>query len=813
MTGSATARPEQAKGLTTRLFERPFVLALVLLTMGAGLIRGGWQLLSLGGSPYYAVAGLAVLACGVLVFLRRRAAMTLYGLLLLGTVVWALAESGFDAWALAPRLGLLGGVGCWFLMPWVRRRLVGKPRMGARGAIVATLAALLAGSGLHMMTPGPADPIFQAGVQAAPRIIGQTETIPLPAAGKDWPVWGGTQEGTRYSSLDQLDPRTVSRLQLVWTYRFGPTPPGAPRSLEATPLKIGGQLFLCSDYSDVVSLDAETGKEIWRWRARARLEGVPYAHCRGVAYYATPEKGGICARRIIAGTVDARLVALDAATGRPCPGFGTGGAVDLLRGMPKAPPGYYLPTAAPLISHGKVVVGGWVSDGQYWGEPSGVIRAFDAVSGKLAWAFDIGRPDRTGEPPAGETYTPGTPNAWAPLSADDRLGLVYAPLGGASLDYTTHQRRPFDNEWSGSIVAIDVETGKPHWKFQTVHKDMWDYDVPAQPTLIDVRGPEGFVRALVQPTKRGEVFVLDRATGRPVVPVTERPSPVAGAAPGEVPAPTQPFSDAMPSFRGADVTERQMWGLTPFDQMWCRIQFRKARYHGPLTPPGLTPALVSPGFLGGSNWGGVTIDPVRRLAVFNTNHVANLMQLLPRSAVDAMGVRPAGLGGKLKPEGQGVLPQAGTRYGVRPAPFLSPLVVPCQQPPWGRISAVDLDTRKLVWTHPIGTARDSGPLGLSSMLPFRIGTPNLGGSVMTKGGLTFIGATQDHFLRAYDSATGEVVWRGRLGAGPQATPMTYLSEKSGRQFVVIVAGGHAFLGTSPGDTVYAFALPDKPGTR
>jgi quinoprotein glucose dehydrogenase len=557
-----------------------------------------------------------------------------------------------------------------------------------------------------------------------------------------------------------------------------------------------------------VALDAETGKPRWRFYAHTDLKGAPYGHCRGVAYYRVPGATGDCAERIFTNTIDARLIAIDARTGRLCRGFGDNGIVPLQRGMSPAPAGYYYPTSAPTIVRGRIVLGGWVYDGMFWGEPSGVIRGFDAVTGKLAWAFDVGHPDRHAEPPAGQYYTPGTPNAWAPMSGDEALGLVYAPLGGASLDYSGAQRRPFDEAYSGAVIALDAETGTLRWKFQTVHHDLWDYDVPAQPTLVDLPTRQGMRHALVQPTKRGEVFVLDRVTGQPIFPVREHRVPTAGTAPGEHAAPTQPFSDALPSFRGVNITEADMWGVTPLDQLWCRIRFRRARYAGPLTPPGLTPNIAFPGMLGGSDWGGVSIDADRKIMIANTSLVANIDTLIPRAIADRMGVSPLGTPGGMRSAEAGIQAQAGTHYAVKAMPFLSLLFAPCQAPPWGRIAAVDLTNGKLLWSHPIGTARDTGPLGLASHIPFRIGTPTLGGSVVTRGGLVFIASTQDRYLRAIDLAAGKVLWRARLPAAGQATPMTYVSAQSGRQFVVQAAGGHFFLGTPHLDSaIIAYALP------
>lgn len=794
--------------ILSRAFERPYFFALLLIIIGLILLVGGAQLLLIGGSPYYVLAGAATLSCGALIARGRRSGALLYGVLMFATFAWAIAEVGFSGWLLLARLAAPTAIGLWFLMPWTVRRLSPVQRPSWTLLLVALIIAIGIGAAYHaIFAEERIDPMYQAGVAASappPLIAASAQS---PAAAGDWSSWGGGSAGTRFSSLDQITPTNVAKLELAWTFRFGPAPAGAPASLEVTPIKIGDTVYVCNDYNDIAALDAETGQQRWRFDAKTNIAGATYGHCRGVAYYRVPGASGLCAERIITNTVDARLLAIDKTSGKPCTGFGKNGVVDLKEGMSPAPAGYYYVTSAPTIARGRIVLGGWVMDGMMWGEPSGVIRGFDAATGKLSWAFDVGRPDLPAAPPPGQTYTPSTPNSWAPMSADETLGLVYAPLGGAAPDYAGAQRRPFDNEWSGSVVALDAETGRPRWHFQTTHHDLWDYDLASQPTLIDLPTPQGIRAALIQPTKRGEVFVLDRASGEPIAPVTEHKSPQGGTAPGERASPTQPYSDMLPSFRGPNMTESDMWGVTPLDQMWCRIKFRQARYEGPLTPPGFTPSISFPGFLGGMNWGGASIDRDRNLMIVNTNYVGNYVRLVKREEANRLGVRPVGMGAPPSPEGQFIQPQVGTPFAVESLPFLSPLFAPCQAPPWGRISAVDLVSKKLVWSHPIGTARDSGPLGLPSMLPFRIGTPNLGGSVVTRGGVIFIAATQDKFLRAIDTATGKELWRGRLPQAGQATPMTYLSPKSGRQFVVTASGGHAFLGTTPGDAIYAYALP------
>jgi len=801
MRSNGTGNPQRTE-------RRPYALGTLLLLIGGWLLWQGSILLSLDGSPYYVAAGALTMISGLLALMRRRAGAQLYAAMLAASVVWAIWEAGFDGWALAARLVAPMILGLWFLLPATRRKLTGK--FWSRG-LTAGLAvgSVAAGAMLHLtMATRPVDPVYQTGAPGGP--LRPVADGAVSADEGDWRHYGRDEGGTRYSRLDQITPRNVDRLDVAWTYRFGPGPEGAPRSLQTTPLKIGDTLYACSAYNDIVALDAETGRQKWRFRSETDVRGTAHGACRGVGYYEVPGRNGLCASRVYTNTIDARLIAVDARDGRPCADFGDKGIVDLRAGMGDVPKGYYYVSSAPTVARGRIVLGGWVFDNMYWGEPSGVIRAFDAVTGKLSWAFDVGRLDRRGEPPEGETYTHSTPNSWAPMSVDPDLGLVYAPLGGAALDYAGAHRRPFDDEWAGTVVAIDVETGAPRWKFRTVYHDLWDYDVPAQPTLVDWPTTGGMRKALVQATKRGEIFVLDRVTGKPIFPVTLHKAPTKGALPDERVSPVQPFSDAMPSFRGPLLEERQMWGLTPLDQLACRILFRKARYDGPLTPPGLTPNIVSPGFLGGSDWGGVSIDTDRQVMIVNSNHMANFIRLIPRGVADAMGIKPFDADKPVTAHGgSGIVALKGTPVAAELAPFLSPIFAPCQQPPWGHVTAVDLVTRRVLWRHSLGTARDSGPMGLASQLPFRMGVPNMGGAMTTRGGLVFLAATQDRYLRAFDEATGKVLWRARLPAGGQATPMTYISSQSGRQFVTIAAGGHPMMNTKAGDYIIAYALPKE----
>lgn len=663
--------------------------------------------------------------------------------------------------------------------------------------------------------------LFFGGIGAVIWVLGQSPLEADATAGRagprmasvDWPHYGNAQGGSRHSSLTEITPRNVGRLKLAWS-----TPISQPMGdlltarFEGTPLKIGDDLYLCTGLNDIVALDAATGKQRWRFAAKSRSAGVSNGICRGIAYYAVPGMDGVCAERLYTATVDARLLAVDARTGRACADFGMGGAVDLRKGMGDIIPGYYQVTSPPQLVRGKLVIGGFVADGQSVGEPSGVIRAFDAVTGKLAWAWDMGRPDRHGEPAEGESYTRGTPNSWAPMSADDALGLVYVPTGNATPDYFGAHRSPEMERYSSSIIAIDAETGIVRWHFQTVHHDVWDYDVAAQPTLIDLPTRNGIIPAVAQSTKQGQLFVLDRRTGKPVFPVTERPVPQKPVA-GDWLSPTQPHS-SLPSFAGRRLQERHMWGATPLDQLWCRIKFREARYEGPFTPMGLQPTIVQPGFLGGTGWGSLTFDPQRRLLVMVTNYLVNLNQLVPRAEVEASGLKPSSDPRFIDWRN---VPQNGVPYGARTAIFMGPAGTPCEQPPYSRLSAVDLTTGKLVWSRPLGTAGSLGPYGLKSRLPITIGTPSVGGAISTASGVTFIAASFDHHIRAFETATGRLLWESALPADGIATPMTY-STRDGRQYLVIGVGHPADGGKTPSDnkdaynspaggTIMAFALP------
>lgn len=764
------------------------------------LLLFGTQLALLGGSPYYLIAGGALAITAWLGLRRSRWAVWPFAVLFCGTIPWALWESGLDGWALAPRLGLFTALGLWMLTPWYRARIGRSRRFSGDIALWVSVLLLVVG-GLATVFVQDRLPSNSAGgidyAQGNANIQGE------------WRHYGNTAGGSRFSPLTQITPENVGQLKPAWTYHTGPTEYD-PKSMfegtltfQATPLKIGDRLFFCTGYNDVISLDAETGKEIWRYRPKVDDDVVFSKTCRGVAHYEVPNAGGFCSSRIYTATIDARLIALDAASGEPCLDFGQSGEVNLTQGMGYVEKGYYHATSPPAVIRGRLVLGGWVFDGQHTKEPPGVIRAFDAVTGQFSWAFDMGRPTEHGLPTEGESFTPGTPNSWSVMSADEDLGLVFVPTGNATPDYFGGHRTESDDKYSSSVIALNAETGEEVWKFQTTHHDLWDYDVASQPVLIDL--PDG-TKGLLQPTKRGEVFFLDRTTGRPIAEVEERPVPQ-GTVEEDWTSPTQPFSTGMPSFEGPLPTERDMWGITPMDQAYCRMKFRQARFEGTLTPVGTErPTIVWPGYLGGINWGSVSVDPVHQLMFVNSTHIAMYSRLVSREAADANGIEPVTRDkGKIGFD----FAQAGTPYAVNVKPFMSLLGIPCQEPPYGLVSAVDLNTRKLLWQKPFGTARDSGPVLVPSRLPIPVGVPNLGGSVTTASGVTFIGATQERMIRAYATRTGNELWRARLPAGGHATPASYWSAKSNRQFIVIAAGGHGGLLSGKSDSLIAYALPKQ----
>ena len=635
-----------------------------------------------------------------------------------------------------------------------------------------------------------------------------------------WSSYGGDPGGSRYSAFGQITRSNIGRLEVAWTYRTGDASHDdhseGPKSgcgrchtgaskFEATPILAEDRLYLSTPLNRVIALEPSTGRELWRYDPKLKLDlernegfvsrGVAYwigncqltiANCAGVDSNGPSGASNqqTCASRIFFGTVDARLLALDAATGRPCDDFGDHGTVRLDVGVGRVQEGQYGVTSPPAVVGDVVVVGSSIGDNRRLDMEHGAVRGFDARTGRELWSFDpIPRS------PADPEYQhwskdaaarTGAGNAWAPISADTAMGLVFVPTGSAAPDFFAGLR-PGDNRYTNSVVALDAKTGKVRWSFQVVHHDLWDFDVGSQPSLITVPRDGREVPAVAVVTKMGHIFILDRATGTPLFPVEERPVP-ASDVPGEQASPTQPFPVLPKPLFPAPLERGDVWGVTPGEKKACLAEFDQMR-SGPLfTPPSLQGTVMYPGYAGGTTWGGMSWSPQQHLLVTNLIRIPLWVKLEQRAPGDSSGN------------------QIGTPFRMSRGMLASPKGLPCNRPPWGSLVAIDLATGEQRWQVPLGRIPEF------KWFPWagRWGSPNMGGSMVTAGGLVFIGAAMDNYLRAYDLETGSELWKGTLPAGGQATPMTFAA--NGRQYVVIAAGGHGNLGTTFGDYVVAFRL-------
>jgi quinoprotein glucose dehydrogenase len=622
-------------------------------------------------------------------------------------------------------------------------------------------------------------------------------------ADTSWPSYGNDPGGTRFSPLDEVNRTNVECLEEAWTYHTGDLPDSRGEhashlASEVTPVLVDERLYLCTPYNRVIALDPKSGAEQWSYDPDIDLSGR-YGNqlvCRGVSPWFDAKKDGeeTCSLTIFTATNDARLIALDGASGKPCPEFGRRGVVDLNSGAgPQKWQGEYQVTSPPAVGQEVVVVGSAIADNQRSDAPSGVVRAYDARTGKLRWAWDLRPPDfeATAANTSDAGYALGTPNVWAPMAVDLERDLLFVPTGNPSPDY---YRGDSNLDYYGSsIVALRLSTGEVVWHFQTVHRDLWDFDVPAQPTLFEFRRDGQRIPAVVQATKMGLLFILNRETGEPLFEIEERPVPQSPV-PGERLSPTQPYPvKPLPLVRH-DLDPDDAWGVTPFDRSSCRKQLDALRYDGAYTPPSFEGSLMLPGNAGGSNWGGVAVDEETQRLIANTQDFPWAVALVSREDADP--------NARLEPdEYTENAPMSGTPYGLRRWRVSSPFGIPCSSPPWGELAAVDLAEGEIEWQVPLGTIRDVAPLPL----PVELGIPNLGGPLLTAGGLVFIGAALENTFRAFDAESGEEVWSVRLPYGPQATPMTYRA--GGRQFVVIAATGYGRAGLPAGDAIMAFALP------
>ncbi|MCV4287840.1 glucose/quinate/shikimate family membrane-bound PQQ-dependent dehydrogenase [Pseudomonas capsici] len=790
------------------------VVALGVLVFGLLFAAGGGYLVTLGGSWYFLLAGLGLIASSILLFRQRLAGAWLFAALMALTVIWALADAGLNFWPLISRLFALGVLSLLVALIYPALCRANGLKGGAAGyALAGALLIAIVASGAGMFVP-------HASVSPDGNGPGLTRVDPAKAQ-KDWQHYGNDEGGSRFAALDQINRSNVSELVPAWSYNTGDIAISNGNGAEdqTTPLQIGDKVFICTPHNNIIALDADTGKKLWKNEINA--QSAVWQRCRGLAYFdataavtqptdgSTPAKavsvpaGANCQRRLLTNTIDARLIAVDADTGAFCQGFGNNGQVDLKAGLGKVPDSYYQLSSAPLMAGTTVVVGGRVADNVQADMPGGVIRGFDVVTGEMRWAFDPGNPLDRNAPAADSTYVRSTPNSWAPMSYDPAMNTVFLPMGSSSTDIYGVERTALDHKYGASLLALNATTGEEKWVYQTVHNDLWDFDLPMQPSLIDfTKADGGKVPAVVIGTKAGQIYVLDRATGQPLTQVDEIPVKPSNI-PNEPYSKTQPLSVGMPQIGAPHLTESDMWGATPFDQMLCRISFRKMRYEGLYTAPGTDISLSFPGSLGGMNWGSISTDPVHGFIFVNDMRLGLWIQMVPQEK-DAK----ASSGGEALNTGMGAVPLKGTPYAVNKNRFLSVAGIPCQAPPFGTLTAIDMKTQKVAWQVPVGTVEDTGPMGIKMHLPLPIGMPTLGGTLSTQGGLVFIAGTQDYYLRAFNSANGEEVWKARLPVGSQGGPMTYVSPKTGKQYIVITAGG-ARQSPDRGDYVIAYALPDS----
>ncbi|PWC18002.1 membrane-bound PQQ-dependent dehydrogenase, glucose/quinate/shikimate family [Brenneria roseae subsp. roseae] len=793
-----------------------FFLGGILILAALFFVIAGGKLVSLGGDWYFLISGILMLISGYLLIRTRSSGALLYLLTTAGTVIWALWDAGLNFWPLISRLMFPGGLAiiAFFLLPSLRRYETKSPLSTgfySLGAL-SVLAFVVAFAGMFV----PHEPVPFAG-QEKPLI-----PVAEEMQQKNWDNYGNTPGGSRFVALDQINRNNVTELKPIWTFRTGDTPlspTGNGAEDQQTPLQIGDRVFLCTPHNNVIAVDADSGEQ--RWKAEINAQSSVWMRCRGLAYFDATQpvkqpsvpgsnapatvavaSDAACQRRILMNTIDGRLIALDADDGQFCQDFGNKGVVNLLDGMGDAPDPHYVVTSAPTLAGTTVVVGGRVADNVSTDMPGGVIRGYDVITGALRWAFDPGNPNPNAVLQPGEHYTRSTPNSWASMSYDPDANTVFLPMGSSSVDIWGANRTELDHKYGASVLALDATTGEEKWVYQTVHNDLWDFDVPMQPSLINFPAADGSEKpAVVFGTKAGQIYVLDRRTGQPLTQVDNVPVK-RGDIPNEQYTDTQPRSVGMPQIGAQTLKESDMWGATSFDQLICRISFKSMRYDGLYTVPGTDVSLSFPGSLGGMNWGGLSEDPNNHYIFVNDMRLGLWQQLVKADPNPSAGQNS---GGEAVNTGMGAVPMKGAPYSVNKNRFMSPLSIPCQTPPFGTLSAIDMKTQKIVWQVPVGTVQDTGPFGIKMGMKMPVGMPTLGGTLTTQGGLVFIAGTQDYYLRAFDSSTGKEVWKARLPVGSQGGPISYISPKTGKQYILISAGG-ARQSPDRGDYVIAYGL-------
>lgn len=782
-----------------------WLVAFIILTSGLFLVYNGTRLMLLGGSRYFIIMGLAMLFSAINLFKFKPIGAIIYGVAYIFTIIWALFDVGFQFWPLFSRLAIFGGFA--MLVAFIHPPLmwINQQKKTFAGYLLGSLIAFSLAITLYFM--------FEEHNIIYNPIKIDKNTLASYDTPTDWQHYANTTKGTRFSGADQITKENVNQLEVAWIYRSGYFPENNDAGAEDqnTPLQIEDTIYLCSANNVVIAIDADSGAQKWRYDPQ---NSVPnWQRCRGLAYYAdtmslrtnqskpnqslSSVNSLTCSQRIILNTLDARLIEINAQTGELCKEFGDNGIVDLTKNISDRSSGYYTMTSVPLVADNIIVIGGRVAGNLSMNESGGIICGYDIYTGKLIWSWDPDNTNKAKVLKATKSQTRSSINILSSMAYDPDLDLIYVPTGNAPPDFFGGLRTKYDDEFNSSIIALNRKTGEINWTFRTVHHDLWNYGLPSQPLLYDIPDDNGGVyKALIQTTKSGQIFMLDRVTGQPLAKVEHRLVPKSNIN-EEYYAATQPFSVEMPSIGNQTLTEADMWGLTPFDQLLCRIDFVDSEYAGLFTPPGLKKTLQYPGAIGGMNWGSAAVDPQTNIMYVNDIRIGQINWMIPREEITT----------ETDHITMDIVTHEKSPYGAIKKRFMSPIGVPCQKPPYGTMTAIDLKSKQVLWQKPLGTVIDTNILDLPIKMSIPIGLPTNGGPMVTKSGLLFFAATQDFYLRAMDSTTGKEIWKTRLPVGSQGTPITYISPKTGKQYIIISAGG-AKGSSARGDYVIAYALPD-----
>lgn len=610
----------------------------------------------------------------------------------------------------------------------------------------------------------------------------------------DWPQYGGSDSGTRYSNHSQINLKNIKNLEIAWIYRTGELDRRSAEmninsSNENTPIIADGKLIVCTPFNRIIALNPVTGEEKWVFDPNVSTgQKLPFQYvCRGISQWI--DSKGIeethCKHRLFIPVNDLRVIAIDAGDGKLCKDFADNGTVHIEQSRPAAFQGEIRLNSPVAVVNDVIVVGSTIVDGYRADAPFGTVKAFDAKTGHKVWEFD----------PIPKELNVGGGNVWTAMAVDELRDIVYLPTSSPSPDFYGGLR-PGDNRWANSLVALKASSGDLLWAQQLVRHDIWDYDLPSQPTLLDVNVNGIQIPAVIQTTKQGYVFFFNRETGEPIFPLNEIDTPVNFINDDSL-SKSQPIPSKPPQLVPDRLNPKDAFGFTPLDYLACRRKISKYRSEGTFTPISKEGTVFYPSTAGGANWGGSSFDHERRLLFVNTSRVAQIITMIPKFEKGS----PQSVSLTSKDD---ISPQNGTPYTVKREWLLSPFGAPCSPPPWGGLTAINVDSGEIVWDVPLGSIRDKLPIPLP--INTKLGTPNIGGPIATQSGLIFIAAAQDNYLRAFSAYNGEELWKDKLPAGGQTTPMTYMAD--GKQYVVITSGQHLWFQTPPGDYVVAYALPD-----